>query len=44
LYWQVGESSEQNQCFKMALTKAKQYLVTKKTTTMAWILLLIKEM
>jgi hypothetical protein len=29
-YWQVGDSSEQNGCFKMALTKAKQELVTKK--------------
>jgi hypothetical protein len=36
-YWQVGDSSEQNGCFKMALTKAKQDLVTKKMT-MAWIL------
>ena len=23
-YWQVGDSTEQNGCFKMALTKAKQ--------------------
>jgi hypothetical protein len=29
-YWQVGDSSEQNGCFKMALTTAKQELVTKK--------------
>jgi hypothetical protein len=29
-YWKVGDSSEQNGCFKMALTKAKQELVTKK--------------
>ncbi len=29
-YWQVGDSSKQNGCFKMALTKAKQELVTKK--------------
>jgi hypothetical protein len=29
-YWQVGDSSEQNGCFKMALTRAKQELVTKK--------------
>jgi hypothetical protein len=29
-YWQVGDSSEQNGCFKMALTKEKQALVTKK--------------
>jgi len=29
-YWQVGDSSEQNGCFKMALTKAKQELVMKK--------------
>jgi len=29
-YWQVGDSSEQNGCFKMALTKAKQELVRKK--------------
>jgi hypothetical protein len=28
--WQVGDSSEQNGCSKMALTKAKQELVTKK--------------
>jgi len=30
LYWQIGDSSEQNGCFKMALTKAKQELVSKK--------------
>jgi hypothetical protein len=29
-YWQVGDSTEQNGCFKMALSKAKQELVTKK--------------
>lgn len=29
-YWQVGDSSEQNGSFKMALTKAKNDLVTKK--------------
>jgi hypothetical protein len=29
-YWQVGDSSEQNGCFKMALTKYKQALVTAK--------------
>jgi hypothetical protein len=29
-YWQVGDSTEQNGCFKMALTKAKQSLVTAK--------------
>jgi hypothetical protein len=29
-YWQVGDSSEQNGCFKMALTKCKQALVTAK--------------
>jgi len=29
-YWQVGDSIEHNRCFKMALTKAKQALVTKK--------------
>ncbi len=29
-YWQVGDSSEQNGCFKMALSRAKQDLVTKK--------------
>jgi hypothetical protein len=29
-YWQVGDSTEQNGCFKMALTKAKQSLVTEK--------------
>ncbi len=29
-YWQVGDSSEQNGYFKVALTKAKQELVTKK--------------
>jgi hypothetical protein len=29
-YWQVGDSTEQNSCFKMALTKLKQELVTKK--------------
>jgi hypothetical protein len=27
---QVGDSTEQNGCFKMALAKAKQALVTKK--------------
>jgi len=30
-YWQVGDSSEQNGYFKVALTKAKQELVTKKS-------------
>ena len=29
-YWQVGNSMEQNGCFKMALSKAKQKLVTAK--------------
>jgi hypothetical protein len=29
-YWQVGDSSEQNGCFKMAFTRAKQELVSKK--------------
>ena len=29
-YWQVGDSSEQNGCFKIALSKAKQQLVLKK--------------
>jgi hypothetical protein len=29
-YWQVGDSTEQNGCFKMALVKQKQALVTKK--------------
>jgi hypothetical protein len=29
-YWQVGDSSEQNGCFIMALTKCKQALVTAK--------------
>jgi hypothetical protein len=29
-YWQVGDSSEQNGCFKMALTKVKQQLVMQK--------------
>jgi hypothetical protein len=29
-YWQVGDSSEQNGCFKMSLTRAKQELVTRK--------------
>jgi hypothetical protein len=29
-YWQVGDSTEQNGCFKMALTKGKQALVTQK--------------
>jgi len=29
-YWQVGDSSEQNGSFKMALTRAKQELVTEK--------------
>jgi len=28
-YWQVGESSEQNGCFKMALARAYQELDTK---------------
>jgi hypothetical protein len=31
-YWQVGDSSEQNGCFKMALNKAKQELVTRKNS------------
>jgi hypothetical protein len=29
-YWQVGDSSEQNGCFKMSLSQAKQELDTKK--------------
>jgi hypothetical protein len=29
-YWQVGDSAEQNGCFKMALSKAKRLLVEKK--------------
>jgi hypothetical protein len=29
-YWQVGDSTEQNGCFKMALARCKQALVTKK--------------
>jgi hypothetical protein len=29
-YWQVGDSSEQNGCFKMALTKYKRELLTRK--------------
>jgi hypothetical protein len=29
-YWQVGESSEQNGCFKMALTKYKRELLRRK--------------
>jgi hypothetical protein len=29
-YWQVGDSMEQNQCFKIALAKAKCELVDKK--------------
>lgn len=29
-YWQVGDSTEQNGCFKMALTRAKRNLVEKK--------------
>jgi hypothetical protein len=29
-YWQVGDSTEQDGCFKMALTKAKQSLVSEK--------------
>jgi hypothetical protein len=29
-YWQVGDSTEQNGCFKMSMTKAKQELVQKK--------------
>jgi hypothetical protein len=32
-YWQVGDSTEKNGCFKMALTRLKQKLVTKKMTT-----------
>ena len=30
-YWQVGDSTEQNGCFKMYLTHAKRDLLTKKT-------------
>jgi hypothetical protein len=30
-YWQVGDSTEQNGCFKMALAREKQALVTKKS-------------
>ena len=29
-YWQVGDSTEQNGCFKMALTKYKRNLLTRK--------------
>ena len=29
-YWQVGDSTEQNGCFKMSLTRAKKDLLTKK--------------
>ncbi len=29
-YWQVGDSTEQNRCFKMAIAKAKRELVDKK--------------
>jgi hypothetical protein len=29
-YWQAGYSTEQDRCFKMALTKRKEVLVTKK--------------
>ena len=29
-YWQVGDSSEQNGCFKMALTKYKRELLRRK--------------
>jgi len=29
-YWQVADSSEQNGSFKMALTKAKREIITKK--------------
>ena len=29
-YWQVGDSTEQNGCFKMALTKAKKNSCNKK--------------
>ena len=29
-YWQVGENVQQNGCFKMALTRFKQELLTKK--------------
>jgi hypothetical protein len=29
-YWQVGDSSEQNGCFKMPLTRAKQQMVSQK--------------
>ena len=29
-YWQVGDSTEQNGCFKMALTKHKRNLLTRK--------------
>jgi hypothetical protein len=30
-YWQVGDSSEQNGCFKMALTKVKRQLLAEKS-------------
>jgi hypothetical protein len=29
-YWQVGDSTKQNGCFKMAIAKAKRELVNKK--------------
>lgn len=31
-YWQVGDSTEQNGCFKMSLTRAKNNLLAKKET------------
>jgi hypothetical protein len=31
-YWQVGDSTKQNGCFKMALTKAKNEVVQKGMT------------
>jgi hypothetical protein len=32
-YWQVGDSSKQNGCFKMALARAKQDVVTNQKDT-----------
>jgi hypothetical protein len=34
-YWQVGDSTEQNGCFKMALTRHKRNLLKKKESRRA---------
>ncbi|KAI2495838.1 hypothetical protein MHU86_18670 [Fragilaria crotonensis] len=43
-YWQVGDSTEQNGCFKMALTKHKRDLLAQKASVGAEFLAIEKKM